>query len=155
MINKYPQSQRGATLIEVLITILVLSVGLLGMAGLQALSIQSNHSAYYRSQATFLAYDMSERMRTNRNDALSGKYDVDFPESSNVHTASGSSAEVDKAEWLNNLATTLPNGTGKVSRTGTLVSIEVRWDDSRGDISANNSEQENPTLETFVYRTEI
>lgn len=154
MLNMQSQSQRGATLIEVLVTLLVLSIGLLGMAGLEALSMQSNHSAYYRSQATFLSYDISDRMRANRAVALSGGYDVDFPASSNAHAESGDRAAQDKAQWLNNLASTLPAGTGKVTRNGTLVSIEVRWDDSRGDISARNSDQATLT-ETFVYRTEI
>lgn len=153
MLNMYPQSQRGATLIEVLVTLLVLSIGLLGMAGLEALSMQSNHSAYYRSQATFLSYDISERMRANRTAALGGGYDVDFPASSSENAVSGDRAAQDKAQWLNSLASILPAGTGKVTRSGTLVSIEIRWDDSRGDIRARNSDQITP--ETFVYRTEI
>lgn len=155
MLNGYPQAQRGATLIEVLVTLLVLSVGLLGMAGLQALSMQSNHSAYYRSQATFLAYDISERMRANRVVALSGGYSVDFPESSSAHTESGDRATTDQAQWLNNLASVLPNGTGKVELTGTLVSIKIRWDDSRGDIRARHAEEASGEEEIFVYRTEI
>lgn len=155
MLNKHPQAQRGATLIEVLVTLIILSVGLLGMAGLQTLSMQSNHSAYYRSQATFLAYDISERMRANRTVALSGGYSVDFPESSRAHTESGDRATTDKAQWLNNLASVLPNGTGKVERTGALVTIKIRWDDSRGDIRERHAEEATGEQETFVYRTEI
>ncbi|MCX7101946.1 MAG: type IV pilus modification protein PilV, partial [Methylobacter sp.] len=55
----------GFTLIEVLIAMLVLAVGLLGLAGLQATSLKSNQSAYNRSQATQLAYDLADRMRAN------------------------------------------------------------------------------------------
>lgn len=55
----------GFTLIEVLIAMLVLAVGLLGLAGLQATSIGNNQSAYNRSQATQLAYDLADRMRAN------------------------------------------------------------------------------------------
>lgn len=155
MLNKSPQAQRGATLIEVLVTLIILSVGLLGMAGLQTLSMQSNHSAYYRSQATFLAYDISERMRANRTVALSGGYSVDFPESSSAHAESGDRVTKDKAQWLNKLATTLPNGTGKVELNGTLVAIKIRWDDSRGDIRARHAKETSSEQETFVYRTEI
>ena len=54
MLARFCQAQRGATMLEILITLLILSIGLLGMAGLQALSLKSNQSAYYRSQATFL-----------------------------------------------------------------------------------------------------
>ena len=55
----------GFTLIEVLIAMLVLAVGLLGLAGLQATSLRNNQSAYNRSQATQLAYDLADRIRAN------------------------------------------------------------------------------------------
>ena len=59
----------GFTLIEVLIAMLVLAVGLLGLAGLQATSLRNNQSAYNRSQATQLAYDLADRMRANFTEA--------------------------------------------------------------------------------------
>jgi len=62
--------QSGFTLLEVLVAILVLSIGLLGLAGLMASSIRNNHSAYQRTQATWLAYDMIDRMRVNRANAI-------------------------------------------------------------------------------------
>lgn len=154
MLRQHPQAQRGATLIEVLITMVLLSVGLLGMAGLQALSMQSNHSAYYRSQATFLAYDIGERMRANRSVALAGGYDVDFPASSSSNTETGDVASKDKGKWLNNLAKTLPGGTGKVERAGSLITIQIRWDDSRGDIRSSDALAEEVDV-TFKYETEI
>src|SRR5574343_439121 len=55
----------GFTLIEVLIAMLVLAIGLLGLATLQTYSLRSNLSAYTRGQATQLLYDMSDRMRAN------------------------------------------------------------------------------------------
>lgn len=57
--------RNGFTLLEVLIALLVFSFGLLGMAGLLAVSVQTNHSAYLRTQATFLAQGMADRMRAN------------------------------------------------------------------------------------------
>lgn len=150
-----PRNQKGATLIEVLVTLLVLSVGLLGMAGLQAISIKSNHSSYYRSQATFLAYDITERMRANRTSALSGSYSsTTFPNSSAEHDVTGNRAAQDKAEWLNSLAVTLPSGTGKVQINSGVATIEIRWDDSRGAIQASSGNV-NDTTQVFTYRTEI
>ena len=55
----------GFTLIEVLIAMIILAVGLLGLAGLQATSLRNNQSAYNRSVATQLAYDIADRMRAN------------------------------------------------------------------------------------------
>lgn len=148
------RKETGATLIEVLVAMVILAIGLLGLAGLQATSIQSNHSAYYRSQATILASDLADRMRANRNEALTNAYLIDFPTSSKSNDEdSGTSAQKDIAAWLNQLARTLPNGTGKVEKNNTLVTISIRWNDTRGQIKA--SDDTNTHTETFAYRTEI
>jgi type IV pilus assembly protein PilV len=66
---------------------------------------------------------------------------------------SGTQAQKDKAEWLNALALTLPEGTGKVEKTGALVTISVQWNDNRGRIKTANDAETG--IEKFVYRTEI
>ena len=57
--------QRGFTLIEVLISMLILAIGLLGLAAMQAISLRDNQDAYYYQQATLLAYEMQDRIRGN------------------------------------------------------------------------------------------
>jgi len=57
---------RGFTLIEVLITLVIFSIGLLGMAGMQLRGSEGTNTAYFRSQATLIANDMAERMHANR-----------------------------------------------------------------------------------------
>ncbi|VXC06774.1 Type IV pilus modification protein PilV [Pseudomonas sp. 8AS] len=64
-----PDRQSGLSLIEVLITVLILMVGLLGMAGLQSRLQQSEMEAYQRSQALLLLNDMANRLAANRNTA--------------------------------------------------------------------------------------
>lgn len=59
-------AQRGSSLVEVLISVLIMSIGMLGIAGLQAFSMSSSHQASMRSQAVILARDMADRMRANR-----------------------------------------------------------------------------------------
>jgi len=61
-----PPRQRGVTLIEILITLLVLAVGLLGLAALQGVSLQSGQVAYHGTQATNVAYEIADFARTNR-----------------------------------------------------------------------------------------
>jgi type IV pilus assembly protein PilV len=146
-------NQRGATLIEVLVAVVVLAIGLLGLAGLQATSVQSNFSAYQRSQASLLASDLADRMRANRTEALTNAYVDDYADSSSSHTVSGTRAQIDKAEWLNSLALKLPDGKGKVEKSGSTVVIHVRWNDNRGRIK--NSTNTDSGIETFTYRTEI
>lgn len=164
--------QRGTTLIEVLIALLVLSVGLLGMAGLQMTSLKSNYSAYYRSQASLLAYDIADRMRANRSEALYGSYDFDLTNQACNHSLSpsGSIARKDRAEWLNNISCRLsPDAKGGIERNGSIFTISIEWDDSRGDIQdgspptgsgsesteEEDSEEESSNRQTFTYRTQL
>ena len=137
--------QHGFTLIEVLITLIIVSLGLLGLAGLQATGLRHNTSSYLRSQATFLAYDMADRVRANRRDALNSDYDIDLKDS-----VSGTSlAALDLQEWKGLLDDRLPEGDGSVSSTQigdkTVFTITVEWDDSRGE--------ELP--QSFTFNTEL
>ena len=133
--------QRGFTLVEALIALLVLSIGLLGVAGMQLASLQSNYGAFQRSQATFLAQDIADRMRANRTAALASAYD--FAYGTAAPGAPANTAEIDIAMWKTRLAATLPPGASglpaddpdgeivTVPATG-IVTIRIRWDDSRG-----------------------
>jgi type IV pilus assembly protein PilV len=67
-------STRGFTMLEVLVAILVLSLGLLGLAGLQTLGLRNNTGSAQRTIATQLAYDISDRMRANYASVLAGDY---------------------------------------------------------------------------------
>lgn len=67
---------RGFTLLEVLIALLIFSLGLLGMAGLLSVSVRTNHASYVRTQATFLAQAMADRMRANSLGLWNNNYNV-------------------------------------------------------------------------------
>lgn len=66
--------QAGFSLLEVLIATLVLSAGLLGLAGLQIAGMKTTHNSYQMQQATWLVHDLLERMRVNRAGAYAGNY---------------------------------------------------------------------------------
>ena len=121
----------GFSLLELLVALLVLSVGLLGLASLQATTMRFNHSAYLRAQATSLAYDLVDRMRANRDQALQGSYDLaDFPEPLPVcgAVAGTSVAELDVSGWQSAVACSLPGGVGRIARDEELFMIAIRWD---------------------------
>jgi len=117
-------SQIGFTLIEVLIAVVVLSIGLLGLAGLQTTGLHSNHSANLRTQATLLAYDMTDRMRTNGAGAGSagGSYNNPTPTdrscawdgSAPTACTPQQMAEHDAWEWNAAIVQALPQGVGVV-----------------------------------------
>ena len=127
----------GFTLIEVLVAVLVLSIGLLGLAALQTESLRTNHSAHYRSQATFLTYDIIDRMRANRAAALAGNYNLAL----GATVTGTATAAMDITDWKDRLAEALPEGDGSISvatATG-VVDIIVQWNDER---AAGEAEQQ-------------
>ena len=130
--------QGGATLIEALVALLVLSIGLLGVAGLQVQALRSNHGAHLRSQATVLAQDVLDRMRANRDDALAGLYNVAIGEV----PAGATLPEFDLAAWKQSLGDILPAGDGAVVLAGNVATITVQWTDRLG-------------ADTFVTETEL
>lgn len=126
---------RGLTLIEVLIALLVLSIGILGLATLQTASLGFNAGASQRTQATMLASDMAERMRANRQAALAGAYDIAFQDPAPAcaaPSASGTVAQQDISTWRMALACRVPLGTGSIARNGGEITLTVQWDDSHG-----------------------
>ena len=70
------KQERGFSLLEVLIALLVLSVGLLGIAGLQTVSLRFNHQSYERTQATVLISEIFEKIAANPVAARSGSFDA-------------------------------------------------------------------------------
>ena len=153
-INKHRiiRGAAGFSLIEVLVALLVLSIGLLGMAALQAVSLKSNHGAYQRTQATFLAYDMMDRMRANRTSALAGDYNIAMA----TNSLSGSTLAVtDVNDWLTNyVSALLPSGDGSINCvTATSVcTIVVQWDTSRQGGTAVNSAN---TTQQFSFTAQL
>jgi type IV pilus assembly protein PilV len=128
----------GFTLVEVLVAVLILAIGLLGMAGLQVVGLRNNNDAYLRSQATFLAYDLADRMRANKAALDLGSYqevlgnEID-PRIDCISASCTSSqmAQVDIYQWLTSLRDALPSGQGTVSRNGAIHVIAITWDDNR------------------------
>lgn len=133
------RSVHGFTLLEVLIAVLVLALGLLGLAALQSTGLRSNHSAYMRSQATVLAYDIIDRMRSNKAAADTGSYDLALaaspppspPDCINNPCSTAQLATYDLNSWIQRLSTALPLGDGQVARAAGVVTVTVAWDDNR------------------------
>ncbi len=125
---------KGFTMVELLVAVLVLSIGLLGLAGLQAAGLRNNQSAYLRSQATILAYDVADRMRANQAAAAAGAYNIAL----GAAGGGGSVAADDLTEWKNNMAALLPSGDGSVTNNVGKFTILVQWDDNR---DANDLQQ--------------
>jgi type IV pilus assembly protein PilV len=132
---------RGFTLVEALVALVVLSVGLLGVAGMQLSSLQTNSTAFQRTQATFLAEDIADRMRANRAQALAGAYNFAF--GSATPAVSAVTSDNDINAWKGRLAAVLapaasgaaadqPDAAITVNPATQIATIALRWDDSKG-----------------------
>ncbi len=138
--------QTGFSMVEILVSLVVLAVGLLGLAAAQSSGMKASHSAYLRSQASQYAYDILDRMRANREAARAGAYDLDPEAPAPVCNPSSYDLEdCDRAEWLADVSN-LPAGTGAITYDAAtqFVTVFVRWNDERAGGSATTS----LTLET-------
>lgn len=138
---------QGFTLLEVLIAIVVLSFGLMGLAGIQAVGVKNTHSANLRTLAVQQAYDMADRMRANAAGAAAGSYDAitaTIPADPGC-ISSGCSpallATYDQFVWNTNNLAMLPAGKGTVTAlAGTTAPnkayvVTVMWDDYRKGVT--------------------
>jgi type IV pilus assembly protein PilV len=111
---RYVLHQRGVTLIEVLVALLIFSIGMLGVAGLLMMAARSVHGAYLRTQVTFLAQGMADRMSANLVGVWKGYYNGAYPAPGTQSCAGGCTpqqlAEHDKVRWSSQLDTFLPAG---------------------------------------------
>lgn len=146
---------QGFTLIEVLVALIVISVGLLGLAGMKASSMQATYGSYGRAQAVTLSYGIVDRMRANRPAALDQEYDIDFDD---APPGCGTVAKCDLDDWRRTVADELPSGEGAVDvdADGNVV-VETRWDPSRVEdgLRADTSGAGADTEVTFTVRTQL
>jgi type IV pilus assembly protein PilV len=152
----------GFTLIEVLISMLILAIGLLGLGTLQTSNIRHNLAAYNRGQAVQLLYDMADRMRANNCKTTSTLTCPSAPapvanyvitdtlqDSRTKNKTAGDAACVtvgnttcnatllstyDLIEWSNAITNTLPSGRGCINLTNGVYTLYVTWDDDRSGV---------------------
>ncbi len=140
-------SSNGFTLIEVLIALLILAVGVLGIVALQFKTLKYSHDASLRSQISFLAYDISDRMRGNRANAAayvalaSNPYTVlTTPPATACANATGANTANDLACWHQQIYQSLPPGStaGISGPVGTLYTVALAWTDRSGETHTIN-----------------
>lgn len=145
----------GMTLIEVLVSLVLFALGMLGLGSLLIVAHQSNNSSYAKQQAVQCIYNMFDKIRANSKAAIAGSYNASNINSSGSPTIPGAPsvlcssstctptqlAAYDLWYWMSSDVTKLPNGSGSVATSlsgaagNTLVTVTVQWDDS---VAQNN-----------------
>lgn len=168
--------ERGFSMIEVLVTLLIISLALLGTAGLQAYSMRLNQGGQFRSLAVFLAADLAERMEANRSGAIAGSYALDSTTGASFLANGGAAssacvsgactggalATYDLLQWQSAVAATLPQSSWSVvqavSGNRTTYTIAINWVDRRtnttnaaGDANSAFGSNAAGTGEKFSY----
>lgn len=130
---KVCQPAQGFTMLEMLVALVILSIGLLGVAILQTKGQQFNHMSYLYTQASYLAYDIMDRMRANEANAKTGSYQKPLPsEMSTDCTKQACSAsqlvDFDLYSWKTLLEKTLPGGEAQITwSTPNRYTISIKW----------------------------
>lgn len=117
------QRQQGVSMVEVLVTMLVTSIGLLGVASLQTVGVRMARDSGLMSQASFMATNMADRLRGNED------YSAD-----------------DVNAWNDEIKQVLPNGSGEVDSVEDVYTITVTWIESADSITASENDERSYTL---------
>lgn len=125
-------SHRGVSLIEALVSLVILAIGILGMLALQAASLRNNQSANERTIAVVASYSIIDAMRANRLAALNGAYNYNIDTPNCAAPAGTTQANRDVAAWLASLQADLgPSACGNINCTVGLCAVRIRWNDER------------------------
>lgn len=145
-------SQRGFSMLEILITLVIIATALLGTAGLQIYAMRMGQSGQFRTQAVFLASDIAERMEANKAAAVAGNYVVaatSTPSTAATNCAANACdiatlANWDISQWENAIiALGLPQASWQITQTTagnpSTYSIVISWTD-RSSVKTSHGE---------------
>ena len=136
-----PRSQRGFSLVEVLIALVILSVGMLGIAGLYVHSMRAGRTSMLRHNAVTLAGDIADRIRANPRAAVAytGVGANNNCVAANIDCNEGQMAAHDILSWDQQAAETMPNGDVVVifdnSVSPPLYTITISWEEPGENLS--------------------
>lgn len=139
--NTLPQKKiRGSGLIEVMIAVLIVSIGLIGLVRMQLGGLRNAESAYMQGQSSLVAYTILDALRADRVGATQGAYNMN-KNCTTTPSASGLAGEVQR-HWLQTLKNVLGDtaeSCGEVACMGNLCTVRVFWNDSRAKTGADQA----------------
>ena len=150
-------NQRGVTLVEAMIALLVISIGLLGIAALQITAMNQNTSALNHSQAVWAAYNMSDRIRANITEFNNyGGIDTNNGYAQDCMAGPCTNAQMltaDAADW-STMVQNLPGGRGIIAANADGLLVTVMWDDE-GTGATGTGCGPNPNVDLTCYSVAV
>ncbi len=150
----------GFSLLEVLVTVFLITIALLGTAGMQAYGMRVAQGGQFRGQAVLLGADIMERLEANNLGAVAGNYRATLPTTATPpNCVTGSCVPADMAtydldQFQQNLARQLPTGTATITMTGTgpfVYTLTINWQE-RSFKSKSSATASSATTESFSYQ---
>lgn len=179
-ITPCPRYQAGVSMLEVLIAMVLLVTALLGATALQITGLHTNRSAYYRSQANVMAYDIADRIRLNASYALTDNDRYSLVTSSAAlpsltscaPTLNGCSEsnlrDIDILEWTEHFSdvtgvghdgsdyrAVLPGGVGRITVSGSSVSVQISWQEVDWNIGGSGNKADTTKQLTLDFSVSI
>ena len=159
-------SQKGATLVEILVSVVIIAIGLLGLAAMQNTSLRLSYESYVRSQANFLAYDLIDRIRSNPDAPVyemtvdATVFETDCFSSNSDGCTQSEMREFDLYYWRESARELLPDAQVEVTYDDTqqLYSLRIKWQDRfDNDVEDGGANDDNISDETkeFVYHFKV
>jgi type IV pilus assembly protein PilV len=126
----FEPKQSGFSLVEVLVTVVISTIGILGMASIQLTSLKSSHHSFFHTQASLLSYEIIDDMRANRNAAVNNDYDTTLTSPADISDPGddASIADKEKYKWYRKMATILPKAKASiVCDVNDTCQILIQW----------------------------
>lgn len=157
-----------------LISVVILAVGMLGIASMLIVSNKANNSSYAKLQAVQAVYDIFDRIRANSDAASNGSYNVSNIGSNGYPTSVSAPsvlcnasvcnpnqlAQYDTWYWLTRVVSQLPNGSGSITSAlsgvagNTVITVTVQWDDSKAQNELGASSASSGTANFVQFRVQ-
>ena len=159
----------GFTLLEVMIAMVIFSVGMLGLAGIQGTALQNNSTAYMRTIAMQQSYNMADILRSSTsfdgvinssfnsvNSSVGSAPTACIANDQSTNCSTSQLAASDIYHWKKRLQDTLPSGRGTVSVSGTIYTITVMWDEKRTGATGEGCSDDSTTdLKCYILHIQV
>lgn len=160
--------QKGMSLLEVLVSVIIIAIGMLGIASMLLVSNQANNSSYMKQQAIQNVYNIFDKIKANSQAAINGSYNVSNISATGPTSVSTPStmcnaaactptqlAAYDTWSWFTKDLARLPNGCGSITTApsgagNTVITVTVQWDDSPAQSSVGANSQASSVNANFL-----